>query len=150
MKIALAVEDTGGLDAVISQHFGRCPYYTLVEVNEDEITNVAIEKNPFYENHGQPGQVPNFINELGAQVMIAGGMGPKAIEFFGQFGIQVVTGASGKTGEAVKTFLAGQLKGASSCSGHDHDNAGQLNKEVDVLKRELSIATEKLKSLEEK
>ena len=33
MRIAISVEDDNGLDSVISHHFGRCPYFVLVDVD---------------------------------------------------------------------------------------------------------------------
>jgi len=102
MKIALATDDNKGLEAVLSHHFGRCPYYILIDTDGKEIKDVKSVKNPFYESHGQPGEVPDFINNLGAEVIISGGMGPKAIGFFQQLGIQALTGASGIVGDVIK------------------------------------------------
>ena len=91
MKIAFATDDNMGLDAVLSHHFGRCPYYVVVDIDGKEIKDVEAVKNPFYESHGQTGDVPSFIHSLGVDVIISGGMGPKAIGFFQQLGIQAFT-----------------------------------------------------------
>lgn len=117
-KIALACEDNQGLDGQISQHFGRCPYYLLVDVEGDEIKKTDIVNNPYYENH-VPGVVPQFISEQGANVMIAGGMGPRAIDLFGNLGIAVVTGAVGNTGNVLQAYLKGEISGVEPCK-HDH------------------------------
>ena len=117
-KIALACEDNQGLDGQISQHFGRCPYYLLVEVEGDEIKKKDIVNNPYYENH-VPGVVPQFISEQGANVMIAGGMGPRAIDLFSNLGIGVVTGAVGNTGNVLQAYLKGEISGVEPCK-HDH------------------------------
>ena len=157
MKIAVATEDNRGLDAVISQHFGRCPYYILVDVDDNEIGKVTAFENPLYENHGQPGEVPAFIKTTGAQVMIAGGMGPKAIDFFEQYGIQVVTGVSGTVQGAIQLYLEGQVQGASPCMDHethddtqDQDKTSQLREEIGSLREQLDLAMGRLKGLEEK
>ena len=156
MKIAVATEDNRGLDAAISQHFGRCPYYILVDADGNEIGEVKALKNPLYENHGQPGEVPAFIRTTGAQVMIAGGMGPKAIDFFEQYGIQVVTGVSGTVQEVIKLYLDDQIQGASPCMDHEshHDAQGQdetsqLREEIGSLREQLDLAMGKLKRMEE-
>ncbi|MBE9591979.1 MAG: dinitrogenase iron-molybdenum cofactor, partial [Proteobacteria bacterium] len=81
MKIALATDDDRGLESVLSHHFGRCPFYVVVDVDDKEIKEVKALQSPFYGNHGEPGEVPTFIKGIGAQVIIAGGMGPKAIGF---------------------------------------------------------------------
>ena len=158
MKIAVATEDNRGLEAALSQHFGRCPYYILVDVDDNGIGEVKALENPFYGSHGQPGEVPAFIKSTGAHVIIAGGMGPKAIGFFEQFGIQVVTGASGMVQEVIQLYLDGQIQGASPCMDNDHhhdfhahaqDETSQLREEILTLRKHLDQATERLKRLEE-
>ena len=155
MKIAVATEDDKGLEAVLSQHFGRCPYYVVVDVNENEIKEVNAIQNPFYGNHGEPGQVPAFIKSLGVQVIISGGMGPKAIGFFKQFEIQAVTGVSGMVKEAISVYMGGQIEDARPCGDHssvqvhEHNEASLLREEIDTLKKELAETTERLKKLEE-
>jgi len=114
-KIAVASKDHMGLNSEVSAHFGRCPYYTLVEVQEDEIKKVSNVKNPYYLSHGQPGQVPNFIKEQQVEVIIAGGMGPRAIEFFNQLEIEAVTGASGRVADVINSYLKGNLQDAGPC-----------------------------------
>jgi predicted Fe-Mo cluster-binding NifX family protein len=114
-KIAISVLDTNGLDAKISPHFGRCPYFTLVEVQSNQVQTVESVANPFFSNH-QPGQVPGFINSLGAEVMLSGGMGRRAVAFFQNYGITPATGASGTAGETLKRYLAGELTDAAPCA----------------------------------
>ncbi|TET62349.1 dinitrogenase iron-molybdenum cofactor biosynthesis protein, partial [Candidatus Aerophobetes bacterium] len=58
---------------------------------------------------------PTFLKEQGIDVIIAGGMGVRAVGFFDQFGIQVVTGAVGRVKGAVDNFLNGKLKGSEPC-----------------------------------
>jgi len=159
MKISIATDDNMGLDAVISHHFGRCPYYIVVDVDDKEIKDVKAVKNPFYESHGQTGEVPNFIHSLGVDVIISGGMGPKAIGFFQQLGIQAFTGASGRVGDVIKNYMSGQIDRAVPCSDHssshhidtqEHDEAERLKEEMVALRRDLAKAQQILKKLEEK
>ena len=117
-KIALACEDNNGLNGQVSQHFGRCPSYVIVDVEGNEIKKTDIISNPYYENH-VPGMVPKFISEQGVHVMIAGGMGPRAIDMFSNYGIQVVTGAIGNVGNVLKAYLQGEISGVEPCK-HDH------------------------------
>ena len=117
-KIALACEDNQGFKGQISQHFGRCPSYLLVDVEGNEVRKTDIVDNPYFDNH-IPGKVPQFIKEQGAHVMIAGGMGPRAIDMFTTFGIEVVTGAIGNTGNVLQAYLRGEISGVEPCK-HDH------------------------------
>jgi predicted Fe-Mo cluster-binding NifX family protein len=123
-KIAISVLNANGLDAPISPHFGRCPYFTLVDIANHEVNQVDAVANPYYTNH-QPGEVPGFIQSLGAEVMLSGGMGGRALAFFQNYGITPATGASGTARDALKAYLDGTLMGAAPCAestlhGHDH------------------------------
>ena len=117
-KIALASEGNQGLDSQISQHFGRCPYYLMVDVEGGKIIKTDSVSNPYYQDH-VPGIVPKFIHEQGANVMIAGGIGPMAIDLFASFGIEVVSGVSGGAGDVLQAYLRGEISGVEPCQ-HDH------------------------------
>ena len=126
MRIAVSAEDDSGLQSEVSPHFGRCPYYVLVDVEGDGVPQVTTIVNPFYGNH-QPGQIPAFIHGQGVNVMVSGGMGARATAFFNEYGIEVATGATGTVQEAVKRYLSGELSGEACCSGepeqHSHPHS---------------------------
>ena len=84
MKIAIASEENKGLESRAAHHFGRCPYYVFITLDENN-TPAKIEpiENPFFNGH-EAGVVPQFIAEQKADVIIAGGMGPQAIDWFTQ------------------------------------------------------------------
>ena len=124
MRIAVSADTDQGLESQVAQHFGRCPFYALVEVEGNQIQSVEVVENPFFASH-QPGQVPGFIKGQDVDVMLSGGMGGRAIQFFEGFGIKTATGASGTVKDAVECYLDGRLQGASSCAeseahGHSH------------------------------
>jgi predicted Fe-Mo cluster-binding NifX family protein len=117
-KIAFACEDNKGLESEMSMHFGRCPYYVMVNVDGKDVKQTEAIANPFFNGH-VPGAVPEFINKQSVNVMIAGGMGPKAIDMFNGFGIEVVTGVGGQVGNVLQAYLDGKISGAAACA-HDH------------------------------
>jgi len=123
MKIAISTEDKNGLDSRISHHFGRCPCYVFVDVQDQQVQAVFTLDNPFAQQH-QPGMVPGFIQSQGAEVMLSGGMGRRAISFFEQYGIQAVTGANGTVQSALEAYFNGQLSAAEPCresvEHHEH------------------------------
>jgi len=128
MRIAVSADTNQGLDSRVAHHFGRCPFFALVEVEDNQIESFSVIENPYYTGH-EVGQVPSFINDQKADVMLSGGMGGRAIQFFSQFGIEPATGASGTVENAVNCYLEGKIKGASFCAeseahghGHDHDH----------------------------
>ncbi len=122
--IAVAVDDDGGLDAVVSQHFGHCVGFVVVEVRDGEIASSRMETNPFAQAH-QPGALPKVIRGLGVHVLLAGGMGVKAQAMLANFGVDVATGAQGRVRDAVQGYLQGQVRGFTPCAeqGH-HDGCG--------------------------
>jgi predicted Fe-Mo cluster-binding NifX family protein len=160
MRVVVSADNDNGLDSVVSPHFGRCPYFVLVELDGREVRSVKGVSNPYYGHH-QPGQVPGFIHSHGADVMLTGGMGGRAISFFQQYGIQAVTGASGTVRLALEQYLGGSLQGAQPCresmehghaesaveGGYEQDEAGRLREEAEMLRRQLDEVVTRLDRL---
>ena len=160
MRVAVSADDNNGLDSVVSPHFGRCPYYVLVDLEGQEVKQVNTVANPYYDNH-QRGQVPGFIRSQGAGVMLTGGMGRRALGLFEQYGVEAVTGASGTVRYALERYLGGELRGAAPCrksTGHDHEaepvageyeqgEAGRLREETEMLQQQLTEVMERLDRL---
>ncbi len=160
MRVAVSSDGNNGLDSVVSPHFGRCPYFVLVDLDGRDVKAVNDITNPYYGHH-QPGQVPGFIHSQKADVMLTGGMGGRAIAFFEQFGIQAATGAYGTVRNALEQYLGGQLEGAEPCHesiehGHgdtlaegeyEQDEAGRLREEAEMLQRQLAEVSERLNKL---
>ena len=160
MRIAISADDSNGLDSVVSPHFGRCPHFVLVDLEEREAKAVQAISNPYYGHH-QPGQVPGFIHDYKVNVMLTGGMGGRAITFFQQFGIQPVTGACGTVRSALEQYLGDGLHGAAPCKestehGHgdipaqgeyEQDETGRLREETEMLQQQLTEAMERLDKL---
>jgi predicted Fe-Mo cluster-binding NifX family protein len=124
MRIAISADSNEGLDSVVAQHFGRCPFFVIVDVTGGQVRQSEVIENPFYGQH-QPGQVPGFIKSQNINVMISSGMGGRAIQFFRQYGVGAATGASGTARQAIEDYVAGRLQDAAPCResvehGHDH------------------------------
>ena len=114
MRIVITAQTNQGIDSLVAQHFGRCPYFAIVDLDGTEVKAVNVIDNPFYAGN-QVGQVPGFIHEQEADVMLSGGMGGRAIQFFRQYGIQAATGATGTVRTALESFLGGELSEAAPC-----------------------------------
>jgi predicted Fe-Mo cluster-binding NifX family protein len=120
MRIAISAEENKGLESSVSHHFGRCPYFVIVDVDGTNIEKVEVIENPYFAGH-EPGMVPGFINEQGVQVMLSGGMGRRAIAFFQQFGISPATGAYGTVQSTLDHYFRGELQEAAPCrESEDH------------------------------
>lgn len=115
-RAAIAIDG----DAV-AQHFGRVREFLLVTYEDGRET--AREVLPAPEGEHAPGVFPNRVKEMGAQIVVAGGMGVKAKEFFTQLGVKVLTVPPMGVEEAVKALVAGSLQPVETDCGHgpDHD-----------------------------
>ena len=128
-RIAVSAGEDNGLDSVVSPHFGRCPYFVLVDFDEGEVKMARAIPNPYYSQH-KPGQVPGFIHSQQADVMLSGGMGGRAIAFFQQYGIEAATGATGTVRHALEQYVGHQLQEAEPCHesvehGHGEGSEGR-------------------------
>ena len=112
MRIAIPL--AGGR---LSQHFGHCEHFALVEV--DPATKKIIKREDLDAPPHQPGLLPPWLAERGADVIIAGGMGQRAQGLFAEQGIQVVVGAPADSPEElVGAYLQGTLKAGENFCDH--------------------------------
>lgn len=112
MKIAVASEGK-----LITEHFGHCENFNLF----DEENGVIVKKSSVPNPGHKPGFLPKYLNEIGVNVIISGGMGGGAVDLFGENGIQVIIGATGDAEKAVQAFLDGTLSTNNNvCHEHKH------------------------------
>ncbi|MFA5500809.1 MAG: NifB/NifX family molybdenum-iron cluster-binding protein [Candidatus Omnitrophota bacterium] len=105
MRVAISTDGE-----FVSAHFGRCPTFTLVDIENGKTTKRAEVANPGH----QPGAIPEFLHQKGANCIVAGGMGQRATMFFEEYGIQAIVGISGKIDDVVKQLESGTLEGGES------------------------------------
>lgn len=114
MKIAVASENK-----IVTGHFGHCQNFNIFVTDNDQIISRDSIPNPGH----KPGFLPNYLNELGVNVIISGGMGGSAISIFNEKGIEVITGAKGNAEDVVTSYIKGELKSTGSvCNEHQHHN----------------------------
>jgi len=98
-------------------HFGHCEKFALVEVDAQsrQITATLTLVPPPHE----PGVLPRWLNDLGADVIIAGGMGAHAKQLFEKNDIKVIIGAPCKTpDDLVLAYLDGTLESGPNVCDH--------------------------------
>lgn len=112
MKIAIASERNK-----VAQHFGHCAEFTIYEIDNNQIKSINNVANPGH----RPGFLPVFLNDLGVNVIISGGMGQGAIDIFNDKNIEVIVGATGNVQDIVELYLQGNLNSTGSiCHQHMH------------------------------
>lgn len=105
MKIVISTDQN-----TVSSHFGRCPHFTVVEIENGKILNKEMIENPGH----NPGFLPGFFADKGIQCIIAGGMGVRAQSMFVQYGIDTVLGVTGEIDDVINKILNGTLEGGES------------------------------------
>ena len=102
-KVVFAVPVAEGK---LCAHFGHCDQFALVETDDGKIRGTSMHTPPPHE----PGVLPKWLHEQGANIILSGGMGTRAQELFNQNGIKVVTGAPMDSPESlVNQYLSGSL-----------------------------------------
>jgi predicted Fe-Mo cluster-binding NifX family protein len=117
MKIAIPLIENLGKDSRISDHFGRAPYFGLIEYKDNGDYDLEIIENPLVIH--QPGEVPTFMKNNGINLVIARGMGERGYLILKKFGINVIRGANGTVDEIMKLFKEDKLKDVEF---HNHDH----------------------------
>jgi len=101
----------------LSLHFGHCEEFALLDVDPD--TKTVKDKSLLKAPPHEPGVLPRWLGEHGANVIIAGGMGQRAQSLFAQQNIEVVVGAPADTPEEIaKSYLDGTLKPGTNLCDH--------------------------------
>lgn len=112
MKIAIPLAD-----GRLANHFGHCERFAFVSVDptDKKILGKEIIEAPPH----QPGLLPPWLAERGINIIIAGGMGQRALQLFAEQGIQVLVGAPVETPESLVTdYFNGALKLSGNVCDH--------------------------------
>ena len=114
MLIAIPSND----GTTVEEHFGHCRQFVLVKTEDGS----EVSRDSVAPPEHAPGVFPAFLAEKGAEVIITGGMGARAVGLFKQNGIDVILGASGSIDANLAEFLKGDLASTgSSCTHHEGD-----------------------------
>ena len=105
MKVAISTDGDQ-----VSAHFGRCPAFTIAEIENNQVINKATIDNPGH----HPGFLPKFLHDKGVTAIVAGGMGMRAQELFAQAGIKTIMGIGGELNGVIKKIADGTLEGGES------------------------------------
>ena len=112
MKIAIPVAEDK-----LCLHFGHCEKFALIDV--DEKANKIQSENYVDAPPHQPGLLPKWLNELGADCIIAGVMGSRAKEIFESYNIKVIIGVNPDSPkQIVHNFLNNELRVGDNVCDH--------------------------------
>lgn len=103
----------------VSMHFGHCEKFAFVDI--DNGSRMVLRREEIPAPPHQPGFLPVWMAQHNVDLVIAGGMGRRALELFAEHGIKVVTGAPPlEPDQLIQSYLSNTLEtGANPCD-HDH------------------------------
>ncbi len=102
----------------LSPHFGRAPYFALVEINDNEYKILEVIKNPHVEHeHGRGAGVIDLVTSRDVNALIVQGMGYNAFTRLKERGVRIYFTPETLEGlitleEAVRMFVRGKLEEA--------------------------------------
>ena len=123
MKFAISTDG-----AFVSAHFGRCPSFTIVEIESNTVVKKEVLENPGH----HPGYLPECLHQKGVSSIICGGMGQRAAGLFEERGMRAIVGIEGKINDVIEKLLEGELQSEESlCKPGAGKNYGLEKTECD-------------------
>jgi len=109
-RIVVPVEDESGLNAHVAEHFGRAPYFAVVELdNSGNISSLKTVPN-VGEHAGGMGQSHDHIAKLKPNAIIVYGMGPRGLSTFQSAGVAVLRANSNTVEGVVAAYKEDKLQ----------------------------------------
>jgi predicted Fe-Mo cluster-binding NifX family protein len=108
-RIVIPVVDETGLDARLSEHFGRTPYFAVVEL--DENGQVANQRTvPNVGHFGGSGQRADNILQLKPNAIITYGMGPRGLSIYQSVRVAVLRANANTVREVIAAYNRDELE----------------------------------------
>ena len=107
MRIAVAAAGPE-LDAKVDKLFGRCNFFIFVDPDSMQFESVNNAALTVSSGAGIPAAM--LVANKGAKAVMAGEIGPTAVEALKDLGVAVFSGVDGTVREAVEIYKAGKLE----------------------------------------
>jgi predicted Fe-Mo cluster-binding NifX family protein len=110
VRIVVPVSDDRGIDAQLSQHFGRAPFFAIIDLDEEgHVIGQGTIANTS-EHFGGVGLPPDRILQLKPKALITYGLGPKALRVFQNAGVAVLRTEANTVREVVRAYNNNELQ----------------------------------------
>ncbi|MCW8860199.1 MAG: hypothetical protein OQK50_03380 [Deltaproteobacteria bacterium] len=119
IRLAIPADSGDGLKAQRSGHFGKCAYYILVDIKDNQVQQVTPLLNGGHIQGGCFAPVM-LLNGNHVKQLIVAGIGGRPLQGFRETGIEVFSGEGQTVEETVNLFLNNQLSPISNdqvCGG---------------------------------
>ncbi len=120
VRIVVPVSDERGIDAQLSQHFGRAPFYTIIDLDDEgNVIGQGTISNTS-EHFGGTGLPPDRILQLRPKALVTYGLGSRALMRFQDAGVAVLRTEANTVGEVVSAYNNGELQELTQGCHHAH------------------------------
>jgi predicted Fe-Mo cluster-binding NifX family protein len=110
VRIVIPVVDESGLNSRISEHFGRTPYFAVLDVDvEGKVVKQKTVPNAG-EHFGGGGRRASFILGLKPNVIIVYGMGPRGLSIYQRERVPVLRANANTVKDVVAAYNKDELK----------------------------------------
>jgi predicted Fe-Mo cluster-binding NifX family protein len=108
-KVVIPVSDKNGSNARIAEHFGRAPFYVVVELDDGKIENIKTLENRG-EHFGGQGHMHEHILEQKPDAIITYGMGPRGLIGFQESGVAVLKANADTVKDVIASYNRDKLQ----------------------------------------
>ena len=110
VRIVVPVSEEKGINSHLSQHFGRAPFYAIIDLDENgQVIGEGTIANTS-EHFGGVGLPPDRILQLKPKALVTYGLGSKALRMFQDAGVAVLRTEANTVKEVVKAYLSNELQ----------------------------------------
>jgi predicted Fe-Mo cluster-binding NifX family protein len=120
MKLCIPSRDDRGLESETVGHFGRAPFFTIVDTESGQIDTRA---NPNCHTHPGVCQHVDTLRALGVDAVAGAGVGRRAWQGLHDAGIEVYASPAPHVADVVEAVKAGTVEAMNenaACGGHGH------------------------------
>ena len=109
-RLVVPVLDDRGLNAQLSEHFGRAPFFAVIDVADDGqiVAQQAVANTS--EHFGGVGRPPDRILQLRPSALITFGIGPRALAIFQQARVAVLRANANTVKAVIAAYAQDQLE----------------------------------------
>jgi predicted Fe-Mo cluster-binding NifX family protein len=109
-RIVVPTEEDSGLDSKLAEHFGRAPYFAVIDLDEkSEVSSVKTVPNRG-EHAGGSGYAHDLILELKPNAIIVYGMGPRGLIGFQNARVAVLRANANIVKEVISAYKEDRLE----------------------------------------
>jgi len=120
VRIVVPVSNEKGIDSQLSQHFGRAPFYAIIDLDENyNVIGQGTISNTS-EHFGGVGLPPDRILQLQPKALVTYGLGSKALTMFQNAGVAVLRTEANTVKEVVEAYKNNELQELTQGCHHAH------------------------------